>query len=108
MAKKKKTSGVKVDNNAKNTAIISYITWIGWAISLIMDGEKKNEFIRFHMRQSLMIWVVCLPVPIPIIGWAWGVVLLVLLIMGIISANNGEKKEIPLIGQLSQEWFKGL
>jgi uncharacterized membrane protein len=45
---------------------------------------------------------------IPFLGWIAGIALFVFWIMGLISAINGEKKEIPLIGKLAQDWFKGI
>ena len=29
-------------------------------------------------------------------------------IMGLVSAVNGQEKEVPIIGPLAQDWFKGL
>ena len=92
----------------KTIAIISYITWIGLLIAFIMNNDKKNNFAKFHIRQVLLLFLSSLLVPIPIIGWIWGICLIVLWIMGLVSAVNGEEKEVPLIGKYAQEWFKGL
>ena len=95
-------------DEGKTYAIIAYITWIGWIIALILNMEKKNDLARFHIRQSLIIFLAAILTAIPVIGWIWGIVVLVFWIMGLISAINGEKKEVPLIGKYGQEWFKGL
>jgi len=100
----------------KTIAIISYITWIGLLIAFIMNNEKKNEFARFHIRQSLMLVLAGIALgiifAIPILGWIAGFVgwiaLFVFWIMGLIGAVNGEKKEVPIIGKYAQDWFKGL
>ncbi len=96
-------------DEGKTYAIVSYITWIGWIIALILNSEKKYDLARFHIRQTLMIFlagiVFCW---IPFLGWIAGIALFVFWIMGLISAINGEKKEIPLIGKLAQDWFKGI
>jgi uncharacterized membrane protein len=42
---------------------------------------------------------------INVIGW---IITLVFWIISIVGAVNGEKKEIPLVGKLFQDWFSGL
>jgi uncharacterized membrane protein len=108
MAAKKVSSSGGSGDEGKTIAIVSYITWIGWVIALIMNMDKKNEFAKFHLRQTLLIWLGALLTWIPFIGWIWGVFLFILWIIGLIGAVNGEKKEVPLLGPLAQDWFKGL
>jgi uncharacterized membrane protein len=107
-AKKAAPKAAGKSDESKTYAIIAYITWIGWVIALILNMEKKHDLARFHIRQSLIIFLAALLTAIPFIGWIWGIVVLVFWIMGLISAINGEKKEIPIIGKYGQEWFKGL
>lgn len=105
---KKSDSGAKPSDEGKTIAIISYITWIGWIIALIMNMEKKNDFARFHIRQTLLIFLGSILAWIPFIGWIWGIFLFILWIIGLIAAINSEKKEVPILGHLAQDWFKGL
>lgn len=37
----------------KTIAIISYITYIGLIIAIVLNNDKKNSFAAFHIRQSL-------------------------------------------------------
>lgn len=98
-----------VAQQAKTNAIISYITIIGWLIALILNSQKKHEFTTFHLRQTLLIFVFAIVLSwIPIIGWIINILILVLWIIGLISAINGEKKPVPVIGPWAQDWFKGL
>jgi uncharacterized membrane protein len=108
MAAKKASSSSNAGDEGKTIAIISYITWVGWIIALIMNMDKKNDFAKFHLRQALIIWLGSLLAWIPFIGWIWGLVLFVLWIIGLVAAVNGERKEVPLLGPLAQDWFKGL
>lgn len=98
--------------DGKTIAIISYLTWIGLLIAFIMNNEKKNDFAKFHIRQSLLLTLTGIVGMfvfwLPLVGWALALGLLILWIMGLISAINGEKKELPVIGKYAQEWFKGL
>ena len=98
------------NDEGKVIAIISYITWIGWIIAFIMNMEKKNDFAKFHLRQSLLlmlIWIVgWIVFWIPIIGWLLALVIFIFWIMGLVYAVQGQKKKIPLFGEWAQDWFK--
>ncbi len=102
-------------NEGKTTAIISYITWIGTLIAFIMNNSKKNTFAAFHIRQMIGLSIFSL-INGFIIGrflgvWASGAVgiaLFVLWIIGFIGAIQGEEKKVPLVGDLFQDWFKGI
>ena len=90
-------------------AIFSYITPIGWVLALILNLNNKTSLGSFHIRQALLIFVAWMVLSwIPVIGWIIAVVLLILLLMGLMYAINAKEKEVPIIGPLSQQWFKGL
>ena len=103
---------IMAEDNAKLVASLSYITWIGWIVALIMHLQKKSDFGGFHLRQALIIMIASFILMwvwwIAIIGWALGLLVLILWIMGLINAIQGVKKEVPVIGGLAQQWFKGL
>ncbi|AMC10389.1 hypothetical protein Lupro_03595 [Lutibacter profundi] len=102
-------------NEGKTTAIISYITWIGTLIAFIMNTNKKNSFASFHIRQMIGLSLFSLANSF-VIGqfagyWVTGAIgmgLFVLWIIGFIGAIQGEEKRVPLIGDLFQDWFKGI
>lgn len=101
-------------SEGKTIAIISYITWIGTLIAFIMNNEKKNSFASFHIRQ--MIGLIILQFIGALIrgfvngylGYAIWVFALVLWIIGIIGAVQGEEKKVPLLGDQFQDWFKSI
>lgn len=96
----------------KTMAIIAYLWWVGLLIAFIMNSDKKNAFAKFHIRQALLLTLIGIAGMfvfwIPFIGWALAIALLVLCVMGLISAINGQEKEVPVLGKYAQEWFKGL
>jgi uncharacterized membrane protein len=96
------------NSQGKNIAIIAYITFIGWIIALVMNGNEKSAFASFHIRQMLGLILFSLVSVIPIVGWVLWVGVFVFWIMGLISAINGEMKPVPIVGESFQEWFKGL
>jgi len=101
----------------KTVAIISYLTLIGFIVAIILHSSKKTKLGAFHLRQMLgfmLTWiavVVCqfILILIPILGWlaifALYVSMLVLWVMGLIAAINGEMKPMPVVGPLYQKWF---
>ena len=98
----------------KTMAIISYIILIGTIIAYIMNNEKKNTFASFHIRQMIGLSLLSL-VNGFVIGrfssWASmaiSILLFIMWIIGFIGAIQGEEKKIPLLGDLFQDWFKGV
>lgn len=68
-----------------------------------MDDMRKNKFVMFHTEQSIVLLI--LNIAAGIIGTITcgiGLVLyipwVILLIMGIMNAANGEVKPLPVIG----------
>lgn len=102
-------------NQDRTFAWVSYLTFIGWIISIIMynDSQKGNTLVRFHLRQTLGIYLMgvasSILMIIPIIGWIASFVLsisaFVFWIMGLINAAQGEEKPVPVLGTYFQEWF---
>lgn len=109
----------------KTVAILSYITIVGFIIALVMnnDDRNKSELGVFHLRQSLGIILTVLVLIlsgsvfafIPFLGWIIDaaitislVALFIFWILGLVSAINQEKKEVPIIGGFIQDLFKGI
>ena len=89
----------------KLTDVVAYLSWIGLLIAFIA-GDREN--CKFHLNQSLVIWlagvVLGVVAIIPILGWivafvGW-IFLVVCWFIGIINAICGVEREVPLIGQV--------
>lgn len=102
--------GDKDTEENKIWGVLAYI----WILSVVVYITKKNSpFALYHAKQGLVIFV--LSVINSVLNWIipgslWYVIsmlisiaLLVLAIMGIVYALGGQKKEIPLIGQLAKK-----
>ena len=101
--------------DGKTTAIISYLTWVGTLIAFLMNNDKKNSFASFHIRQTIGLTIMGLANTFVISrfvdSWVTNILhvaIIVLWIIGLVAAANGEKKEVPLVGELFQDWFKGI
>ena len=101
------TSAITKQDIEKNKvwALVSYLTIIGLVIAMVSEA-KDSPFVKFHINQSLPIMIAALVNVVfgmvPIIGWLIapliGLGLLLLVIIGIINAANGEAKRLPLLG----------
>ena len=90
----------------KTRAISSYLIFI---IPLLMDDMRQNKFVMFHTEQAIVLLL--LNIAAGIIGTftcGIGLVLyipwLILLIMGIMNAANGEMKPLPVVGQYGEKF----
>lgn len=90
--------------NKRTTDIVAYLTWVGLIIAFVM-GDREGS--KFHLNQSLVIWLAGTLVGIlsrvPLVGWLIGVVggifCAVCWFIAIINALQGVEKEVPLLGQ---------
>lgn len=88
-------------------AIIAYILFF---VPLLTES-KDDPFVKFHVKQGLVLFLAWVIVTIfsmvPIIGWLLGpilgIALLLLLVVGILNAANGEMKQLPFIGQYADK-----
>lgn len=107
------TAGLQ-DN--KTIAIIAYITWIGLLVAFIMNKDKQDPFVKFHIRQNLGLFVIgilsgllnFIPTVGAMISYVVFAILFVLWIIGLLSAFNGKANPIPVVGPMFQDWFKGI
>tara|TARA_R110002020_G_scaffold427434_1_gene636808 strand:+ start:651 stop:980 length:330 start_codon:yes stop_codon:yes gene_type:complete len=102
-------------NNGKTIAIIAYITLIGWIIALVMHNNNKTALGAYHIRQMLGIMLLGLALSllgslldIYILSVILNIGVLVLWVLGLIAAIQGEKKPVPLLGEQFQQWFAGI
>jgi uncharacterized membrane protein len=106
--------------DAKTIAWVSYLTLIGWIIAYVSYGNlnPKSSLATYHLRQSFGImvsslvlyiafWLLVFMVPFLsfFITIIW-IVLVVLWVLGLISALNGEEKPLPVVGTYFQQWFQ--
>ncbi|NQU86343.1 MAG: hypothetical protein HQ541_11330 [Mariniphaga sp.] len=94
--------------DGKTKAIVAHIFFIGWIIAFVINLNDKDEITSFYIRQTLLLHVLMFGGWIQIFGWLFWVAALVFLIISIIPALQGEKKELPFVGSHFQDWFKSL
>jgi uncharacterized membrane protein len=96
----------------KTAAIVAYLTIIGTIIAYFMNNDTKNTFAAFHIRQALGIHITfyLLGAFVSIfdswmITYAFWIFIIVLLGYGLVTAIQGEQKEVPVMGAQFQKWF---
>ena len=103
------------NNNATICAALSYVL-LGIIWYFLDDQQRKDDFVKFHVRQSVALLIVAIITSIvsmvlgfiPVIGWIIGIVLsiaiLILWLMGLIGALQGKKTELPVIGGFAKNF----
>jgi len=98
--------------NSKICAILSYLL-VGIIWYFVDENMKKDKFVKYHVKQGLVlliVWVIGDIVfsIIPVIGWIlfpiFSLAMIVLMVLGIINAANGQEKELPIIGQFASKF----
>ena len=93
------------------TALLSYL--FGWITGLIFYLiEKENKFVRFHAMQSMLVFgalmaFIFILAFVPVIGWALipviYVIELILWIVLMVKAYQGEKFKLPVAGDIAEQ-----
>lgn len=90
----------------RTTDIVAYLTWVGLIIAFVMGDRQAS---RFHLNQSLVIWLAGTVIGliarfIPWVGWIIGAVggifCAVCWFIGIVGAISGSEKPVPLLGEI--------
>lgn len=104
-----------MENSAKKgkpAAIVAYLTIIGTIIAYFMNNDDKSPFATFHIRQALGIHITFYLLGLLVsafdswvISSAFYIFVIVLWGYGIVSAIQGERNTVPLLGEQFQKWF---
>jgi len=91
------------NNNDKTMAILAYILFL---IPLVAV-QNRSAFLNFHINQGLNLFIVGVVGSVALSFFSlyifsniWSLAILVLAIMGIMSASKNEMKPLPIIGGL--------
>ena len=95
----------KEKEDGKLMAILSYVGVLSLVPYL---AEKDNKWVRYHAIQGVNLFIIevifyiirVIPILGWIVGWLGSIVTLVISIIGIVNACNGEAKELPIVGKI--------
>ena len=98
--------------------MIAYITIVPAIIFLVMEPYNQSRFVRFHSFQCLffavawtVLWIgLNIIAHIPILGWLtiliWplvGLAGLIIWVILLLKANQGQMFKLPVIGDLAEK-----
>jgi len=97
------------EKKKKNTTMAA-VAYLIFFLPLLTDS-KDDPFVKYHVKQGLLLFLVALVLSIfpffsiigAMINWLITVLIIVLVVMGIMNAVNGEEKPLPLIGQFAEK-----
>lgn len=99
----------------KTKSIVAHLTIIGWVIALILNQQEKGPNTSFYLRQMLGLTIIAILgslvfsiLPVPFLGTAWSILMLILWVLSLVWAIGGTQKPLPVVGDMFQQWFKGI
>jgi uncharacterized membrane protein len=104
--KAKSSTGLDENIAAFFCYLLGFITGI-----VFLVVEKKSSFVKFHAKQStitfLSLLVICLILGwIPILGFLLVILSLVIWLLLMIKALQGERYMLPFVGKMAEEKIK--
>ena len=109
------TTGGMTDNVA---GMLAYVTIIPAIIFLVIEPYNKSRFVRFHAFQCIFfhvawfaLWIaLSIVAHIPVLGWLtiliWplvGLAGLIIWIILLLKANQGQMYKLPVIGDMAEK-----
>jgi fumarate reductase subunit D len=109
MEQNQQTSGAPQSQKSQ-VNVMALISYIGPLCLIPLLTKDQDEFVKFHMKQGLVLFILEVAASIifniiPIlwvIGWIFNIAWLVLTIIGIMNVVKDVKKELPIIGQFAE------
>lgn len=102
-------------SEGKTAAIISHFWIVGLVIAFVMNMNKKNYFASFYIRQMIGLNLLQFLNGAIIYkflggtaGWIVWVLLIICWVISLFGAIKGEEKEVPVVGEHFQNWFRGV
>lgn len=100
----------------RTIAIVAYITFIGLIIAWNKNKKNPSAFASFHIKQ--MLGICCVGLLLFLLGlvpkfgqyfYTIGMLFVVLLwVLGLLNAVNGEEKKLLGLSNYFQKWFKSI
>lgn len=98
-----KSTETAQESDIRDNKIWALLSYLGVLVLVPLLGKKESPFVQFHAKQGVVLligWVVSW---FPVFGWAIGLIVFVLSIIGIVNVFNGEKKNLPIVGELAEK-----
>ena len=119
------TEGYFDQNEVRQNKGMGVLSYPGILVLIpLLAGDKRSEYVKHHANQGLVLFILSSLVDLVEGEWVWGLhsiihfgggifswifdilglAFLVLMVMGIVAACRGERRELPFIGKI--KFFK--
>ncbi|MEA1925905.1 MAG: hypothetical protein U9M90_01510 [Patescibacteria group bacterium] len=96
------------DKDVEENKAITYLSYIGLLFLVPMLAKKDSQFAQFHAKQGLVLtvgWFIgCFLYIVFFLGGLVHLAIIVLSIMGLVNVSKGEKKDLPIVGDLAKKF----
>ena len=99
-----------MDNSKQKNIIMAILAYIGPLVIVSYIASKDDAFVKFHIKQGLVLLVIEVAVwflemifwPLWILLKFINLIVLIIAIIGIINAAKGQQKNLPLVGKYAR------
>ena len=105
----------------RQNKVMGVLSYLGILVLIpLLAGDKQSQYVKHHVNQGLVLFLASSLVDLLEGDWVWGLhsiihfgggmfswifdilglVFFILMVMGIVSACKGDRKELPLIGKI--------
>ena len=98
---------------ATGGSMMAIFAYLGILIIIpFLTGSKDDPFVKFHIKQGLVL-IICFVVGmivavIPVLGWILAPFIalfnLVMIVLGIINVVSNKQSQLPLIGKFAEKF----
>jgi len=112
-------------NEVSQNKAMGVLSYLGILVLIpLIAGNRQSQYVKHHVNQGIVLFILSSLVDLLEGDWVWGLhsfihfgggmfswifdilglVFLILMVMGIVTACKGEKRELPIIGKI--KFFK--
>lgn len=95
-------------NDVEDNKLWAVLGYIGILFLIPLLAKKDSPFAQYHAKQGMVLFlagfVASFIIWVPLIGWALGIGLFVLWVMGLMNALQGKMAPVPVIGQYAEKF----
>lgn len=84
--------------------VLACLSYVGILFLIPMLVKKDSKYCQENARQGIVMFCAALLMAIPVIGWLWGIVVIVVDIMAIVHTLQGKFWRIPGAYDLSKKF----
>lgn len=97
-----KTAPINEEKDISDNKLWALLSYLGVLVVIPLFGKTDSPFVQFHAKQGFLLLIGWVLAWLPF-GFIIGIVAFVFSIIGLINVINGDKKKLPLVGDLAEK-----